>query len=157
MAAGKKPNNRHLGRQVDTEGWLQPGGPLPSMPSNLKGKERTYYKTLVEHMELVGVGGYADQLLVIQTAKLMARKDKVEAEVAKLKSVTVVQPSGTMAVHPAAVELDRLESKLKDHFAGLYLTPRTRGSTKLNRSEKGSAGQKGIATPLSATTLRMLG
>jgi hypothetical protein len=157
MAAEKKPNNRHLGRQVDTEGWLQPGGPLPPMPASLKGKEKAYYKTLVEHMELVGVGGYADQLLVIQTAKLMARKDRVEAEVSKLKSVTVIQPSGTMAVHPAAVELDRLESKLKDHFAGLYLTPRTRGSTKLSRNEKGMAGQKGLGVPVSATTLKMLG
>lgn len=156
MAKQTKPNNRHLGRKVDVEGWLTPGGALPDMPADLKGRERTHYKSLVEYIELVGVGGYADQNLVVQTAKLMARKEKVEKEVAKLKTVCVVQPSGTMAVHPAATYLSALESKLKDHFAGLYLTPRTRGSTKLNKGEK-AAGRKGLRAPVSDSTLRLLG
>ena len=52
-------------------------GELPAKPSGLNAQEARYYSWLREAMNLVGVGGRVDQLLLQMTARQLARADEL--------------------------------------------------------------------------------
>lgn len=82
-------------------------------------------------MEKVGVGGHSDLMGVMLAARIAARCDMLRAVVDSLPDPTVKTGTGALAMHPAFAELSRSESRLRDCLAGLYLSPRTRGTTRL--------------------------
>lgn len=82
-------------------------------------------------MAKVGVGGESDLMSVILAARIAARCDMFRALVNALPEPTVRTGTGALAMHPAFAELSRSESRLRDCLAGLYLSPRTRGTTRL--------------------------
>ena len=126
-------------KQTDAVGWMTPGGGLPDQGPELNAAQQDCYQRLVKSMRLINVGGLSDLGIVCRTAKLWARLEAVESEVLAMPSLVIKNSAGVDCVHPLAIELDRLESKLRDHLCALYLTPRTRGAARLPQDFKESA------------------
>jgi hypothetical protein len=77
--------------------------------------------------------------------------DRLDAEVGALPSMISKNSAGVDCIHPACIELDRLESKFKDYLCTLYMTPRTRGSASLPsqyREQAENAASGGVDTDL---------
>ena len=125
------------GKKVSRSTWLKAGGPLPTgkdvLPVNgpkLTEAEKKYYDWIVQAMEWVGFGGKADYLLVLLTCSLAARIDDLRRVLLELDSPLIPGSKG-VAMNPVYGELMRLEMRYRDCLTGLYLSPRTRGATKL--------------------------
>jgi hypothetical protein len=84
----------------------------------------------------------------------MARCDQLRAVMNALADPTVKNAAGGVVMHPVYAELSRTESRLRECLCGLFLTPRTRGATRLPaESQAGAVG--GDDTP--EALLRILG
>ena len=86
-------------------------------------------------MGMVGVGGSADAMAVVQAARISARIDRLVSRLADMEDWTGFNAAGALLVHPYVAEVSRQESKLRDLFSALYLTPRSRGSARLTTNE----------------------
>lgn len=126
-------------KSADRSGWMRPGGALPSKVGELNAEEKRYYAWLIKAMEPLGIGGKSDLLSVVLTARLAARCDKLRNEINELPSSTVKNGNGNIVINPLYAELGRTESRLRDCLCGLYLTPRTRGSTRLPAEDQAGA------------------
>ena len=133
MARGRKTQNR--------SGWMRPGGPLPAKAPGLKADEQRHYKWLIGAMAVLGVGGRSDLMGVKLAARLAARCERLQLELDALTSSTVKNAAGGVVMHPLYAELGRCESRLRDCLCGLYLSPRTRGTTRLPAESQAEANQ----------------
>ena len=119
-------------KAADRSGWIKPGGSLPKKaPADLKPAEAEHFRWIVSALEKVGVGGNSDLMAVVLAARIAARCDMLRALVDALPEPTVKTGTGALAMHPAFAELSRSESRLRDCLSGLYLYPRTRGTSRL--------------------------
>ena len=125
----------------DRSGWMRPGGPLPAKAPGLKADEQRHYKWLIGAMAALGVGGRSDLLSVKLAARLTARCERLQSELYELESSTVRNAAGGVVMHPLYAELGRCESRLRDCLCGLYLSPRTRGTTRLPAESQAEADQ----------------
>lgn len=123
MARGRKT--------ADRSGWMRPGGSLPPKPSGLNKAELAHYRWILAAIKPLGIGGKSDLMSVTLAARIAARADRLRAELEALPQSTVVNSAGGIVMHPLFAELGRTESRLRDCLCGLYLSPRTRGSTRL--------------------------
>lgn len=99
-----------------------------------------HYSDLRSRMEMVGVGGNADVMALVQAARISARIEKLLKLLEGMEDWTSSNGAGTLLVHPYVAEVSRQESKLRDLFSALYLTPRARGSARLTTNEIEQAG-----------------
>jgi len=118
-------------KAVDQTGWLRAGGELPAKPGGLNAQEARYYRWLVEAMTIVGVGGRVDQLLLMLTARQLARADELRAAMVDLHPGDAIRKS-------ISGDLDRVEGRIQTALVYLHLTPRTRAGTRLPAESKGS-------------------
>lgn len=118
-------------KAVDQTSWLRAGGELPAKPAGLNAQEARYYRWLVEAMTVVGVGGRVDQLLLMLTARQLARADELR------ESMIGLHP-GDPIRKAIAGDLDRVEGRIQTALVYLHLTPRTRAGTRLPAESKGS-------------------
>lgn len=118
---------------------MRPGGKLPKKAGDLNAAEQRYYQWIIQAMEPLGVGGKSDLLSVVMTARLAARCDQLRAVLDGLESPTVKNAAGGVVMHPVYAELSRTESRLRDCLCGLFLTPRTRGATRLPAESQAEA------------------
>lgn len=145
-------------KSVDRTGWIRAGGPLPAKPPGLNPTELKHYRWLVAAMDKLGLGGAVDLQIVRLTAIQLARLEMLHAMAAELGDPMIPTPKGP-AFHPVFAELASWEIKLKDNLCALYLTPRTRGQTRLPAetvseiSAAGAAAQQVAQNPI----LRLLG
>ena len=133
MARGRKSQDRG--------GWMRPGGALPSKAPGLKADEQRIYKWLIGAMAALGVGGKSDLMAVTLAARSAARCERLQVELDALTSSTVKNAAGGVVMHPLYAELGRCESRLRDCLCGLYLSPRTRGTTRLPAESQAEANQ----------------
>lgn len=131
MARGRKTNDR--------SGWMRPGGKLPARAPGLTAAEAAHYRWIVGAMKPLGIGGKSDLMSVVLAARLAARCDWLRGILAGLESPTVTNAAGGTVMHPVFSELGRTESRLRDCLCGLYLSPRTRGTTRLPAESQASA------------------
>jgi hypothetical protein len=123
-------------KAADRSSWFHPGGGVPEKPPiKLTKPELWHYNDLRLRMEMVGVGGNADAPTLVQAARISARIDKLLALLETMDDWTSTNGAGTLLVHPYVAEVSRQESKLRDLFSALYLTPRARGSARLTTNE----------------------
>jgi hypothetical protein len=145
-------------KTVDRTGWIRGGGPLPAKPAGLSPEELRHYRWLVEAMDKLGLGGAVDLQIVTLTARQLARLAMLHRMAASLEDPMIPTPKGP-AFHPVFAELASWEIKLKDNLCALYLTPRTRGQTRLPAetvaeiSAAGATAQQAAENPI----LRLLG
>ena len=118
-------------KTVDQTSWLRAGGDLPAKPAGLNAQEARYYKWLHEAMTLVGVGGRVDQLLLMMTARQLARADELRDAMVDLHPGDPIRKS-------ISGDLDRVEGRIQTALVYLHLTPRTRAGTRLPAEAKGS-------------------
>lgn len=135
-------------KAVDRSGWLRPGGALPAKPTGLSREEQAHYTWIREALDWVGMGGKADLMSVLLAARVAARADLLRAAVAENPPRV-----GDEKLHPAWAELSRTESRMRDILAGLYLQPRTRGSSRLPAESQAGATEQHEVDP---DILRML-
>jgi hypothetical protein len=81
-------------------------------------------------MQEVGFGGQSDLMVVILACRIAVRADLLRKSLEGLTDLLIPGQRGAQ-IHPVVQELSRTESRLKDVLAALYLSPRTRGSSKL--------------------------
>lgn len=117
---GKKP--------ADRSGWFHPGGGFPLKVKGLTKEQHEHYTDLRKRCEMVGIGGAADLPVLIHCARIGARCDQMSAQYE-----TMDRTDPDRLKHLA--ELGKQESRYKDLLAALYLTPRARGSARLNTNE----------------------
>lgn len=145
-------------KSVDRTGWIRAGGPLPAKPQGLNQTELRHYRWLIQAMDQLGLGGGVDLQIVTLTARQLARLEMLHAMAASLTDPMIPTPKGP-AFHPVFAELASWEIKVKDNLCALYLTPRTRGQTRLPAetvaeiSAAGAAAQQAAENPI----LRLLG
>jgi len=145
-------------KTVNRKSWLRAGGQLPLKPIGLKGQALKIYQRLRESLEHLGIGGAVDLEIVIQTSNQLERISQLNSIRASLSEPMIPTPSGPK-FHPVFKELTELESKVATSLQLLYLTPRTRGHTKLPAetvaeiSAAGAVAQQAAENPI----LRLLG
>ena len=129
-------------KATDRTGWFHPGGELPVKVKGLTKDQHEHYTDLRKRCEMVGIGGAADLPVLIHAARIGARCDAMSAEYEAMP-----RPSPDALKHLA--ELGKQESRYKDLLAALYLTPRSRGSARLNSDEvaKAQAPEDGDGLP----------
>lgn len=128
-------------KPADRSSWFHPGGGIPKKsPVELNEREMWHYSDLRSRMEMVGVGGNADVMALVQAARISARIEKLLKLLEGMEDWTSSNGAGTLLVHPYVAEVSRQESKLRDLFSALYLTPRARGSARLTTNEIEQAG-----------------
>jgi hypothetical protein len=82
-------------------------------------------------MTIVGVGGRVDQLLLMLTARQLARADELRAAMVDLHPGDPIRKS-------ISGDLDRVEGRIQTALVYLHLTPRTRAGTRLPAESKGN-------------------
>jgi hypothetical protein len=120
-------------KKVNRSTWLKAGGAFPEKPTGinaLNAAELRYYKWIVPAMQEVGFGGQSDLMVVILACRIAVRADLLRKSLEGLTDLLIPGQRGAQ-IHPVVQELSRTESRLKDVLAALYLSPRTRGSSKL--------------------------
>ena len=143
---------------MNRKSWLRAGGQLPLKPPGLTGQTLKIYQRIREHLEHLGIGGAVDTEIVIQTSHQLDRINQLNAIRAGLTEPLIATPAGPK-FHPVFKELTELESKVATSLQLLYMTPRTRGHTKLPAetvaeiSAAGAAAQQAEQNPI----LRLLG
>jgi hypothetical protein len=123
-------------KAADRSSWFHPGGGIPEKPPvKLNKRELWHYQDLRGRMNMVGVGGNADVQTLVQASRISARIEKLAAVLETMDDWTSTNGAGTLLIHPYVAEVSRQESKLRDLFSALYLTPRARGSARLTTNE----------------------
>lgn len=123
-------------KATDRSSWFHPGGGIPAKPPiKLTKEEMWHYTDIKKRMDMVGVGGAADTMALVQAARISARIDRLVGRLEDMEDWTGFNAAGALLVHPYVAEVSRQESKLRDLFSALYLTPRARGSARLNTNE----------------------
>lgn len=116
------------------------------------------YQRIRQNIDHLGIGGAVDLEIVIQTCHQLERINELNRIRASLDEPMIPTPSGPK-FHPVYKELTELESKVATSLQLLYLTPRTRGHTKLPAetvaeiSAAGATAQQAAENPI----LRLLG
>jgi phage terminase small subunit len=116
----------------------QPRSPLtPDAPKELTGRARAIYRKLAEELALEGYVCQSDWRTVALTAKTEAHAERIESA---MEDEELVGKDGRL--HPLALELRQVRAQLAQLYGALFLTPRSRSSSRMTEQVARQAGAR---------------
>ncbi len=102
-----------------------PGGrPIP--PKRLKGAARAEWALMVDRLELARTLSIVDDAVLYRYCRLHARAERLERQIAGLRSLFYRDHLGNPKVHPAVAQLRSYDQALRGYLVEFGMTPAAR-------------------------------
>jgi P27 family predicted phage terminase small subunit len=105
------------------------GRPVP--PTTLKGEARAEWDRMVDRLEASKTLSIVDDAVLYRYCQLHARAERLERNIAELKSPFYVDSVGNPKVHPGFAQLRAYDQALRGYLVEFGMTPAARSRVKV--------------------------
>ena len=119
----------------------QPLSPTPPRDLAASPRAKAIYKRLAAELAVEGYVCQADWRTVALAARTEAHAEAIELAVSQLTSLVTLTKSGEK-IHPLVAELRSVRASLAAIYGSLFLTPRSRSSSRLTADSGRLTGAK---------------
>jgi len=124
---GTFQKSRHAG---DVGAASEPPKGRPAPPKRLKGDALAEWTRMCDRLELARTLSLVDDAVLYRYCQLHARAERLERQIAALKSAFYVDHMGNERVHPAFAQLRAHDQALRGYLVEFGLTPAARSRVK---------------------------
>jgi P27 family predicted phage terminase small subunit len=103
----------------------------PPPPKTLKGEALAEWDRMVDRLDVSKTLSIVDDAVLYRYCQLHARADRLERQIARLKSAFYVDHVGNPKVHPAFAQLRAYDQALRGYLVEFGMTPAARSRVKV--------------------------
>jgi P27 family predicted phage terminase small subunit len=103
----------------------------PPLPQKLKGEALAEWDRMVDRLEASKTLSVVDDAVLYRYCQLHARAERLERQIARLKSAFYVDHVGNPKVHPAFAQLRSYDQALRGYLVEFGMTPAARSRVKV--------------------------